>query len=505
MTLQMKRIVKSFHENKVLQEVDFTVQKGEVHALLGINGAGKSTLVKILSGQLEKDSGEITIGGRQVSLSSPHQAIAAGIGMVVQEVDTALFSELTVAENVNIHELIQGPAFFRWKNRKQQAKEWLQRVGLNISVDRLVSDCTLSEKQQIVIAQGLARNAKFLILDEPTAPLSETETKVLFQLMRRLKEEGVGIVFISHRLPEIREICDRVTVLREGRSVLQSEVSQLTDDQIVEAMLGKQLSTLHSKIPKKGTTPLMKVDQFYVPRLEKSITFTLYEGEILGIAGLVGAGKTEIARALSGQDRSPSLVTIREKNWKLKHPKRTIEAGICLIPEERRKEGIVVDFPVDQNLSLSNVDQITCRGWIVEKKEQQLAEKWIEKLGIRTASPKQSVELLSGGNQQKVSIGKWLDTNASIYLFDEPTKGIDIGAKVDVFSIISTLAGQNKGILYFTSEINELLTVADRILVLFDGEFIAEKRVNETSLEELMTLATGGNSDGAKYQDSRTS
>ncbi|WP_240873772.1 sugar ABC transporter ATP-binding protein [Shimazuella soli] len=498
----MKRIVKSFHENKVLKEVDFTVQKGEIHALLGVNGAGKSTLVKILSGQLQSDSGEIKIGERLVSLSSPHQAIDAGIGIVVQEVDTALFPELTVAENVSIHELVQGPAFFSRRERKKRAKEWLERVGLNISMDRLVSECRLSEKQQIVIAQALARNVQFLILDEPTAPLSEVETKALFQLMIRLKDSGVGIVFISHRLPEIRAICDRVTVLREGRTVLQSEVSELTDDQIVEAMLGKQLLAIQEKSPRQSTTPLLEVQQFYVPKLDKSVTFTLHEGEVLGIAGLVGSGKTEIARALAGQDKSSSLVTIRAKHWKIKHPRKAIEAGICLIPEERRKEGVLVDFPVDQNISLPHLDKITQAGWLDRRKERQLAEKVIEQLSIRTSSSKQSVGLLSGGNQQKVSIGRWLDTDASIYLFDEPTKGIDIGAKVDVFSIISKLAEEKKGILYFTSELNELLTIADRILVLYDGRFIAEKRTNETTLEELMTLATGGNPDGTEHRGS---
>jgi simple sugar transport system ATP-binding protein len=501
----MKRIVKSFHENAVLKEVDFTVEKGEIHALLGVNGAGKSTLVKILSGQLKTDSGEIWVGERRVSLSSPHKAIAAGIGIVVQEVDTALFPELTIAENVTIHEWMKGSAFVNWKKRKERAKQLLQQVGLEIAVDRLVSNCSLSEKQQIVIAQALSRNVQFLILDEPTAPLSETETTTLFQMMRRLKESGVGIIFISHRLPEIRAICDQITVLREGKTVLQSAVSLQTDDQIVEAMLGKQLATLKEKEPRIRETPLLQANQFYVPKLAKNISFTLHEGEVLGIAGLVGAGKTEIARALVGQDPSSSPVTIKGKQWMIKHPRKAMEAGLCLIPEERRKEGILIDFPIDQNLSLPHIHKMTKIGWLDRQKERRLAKEVVEKLGIRASSPMQTARLLSGGNQQKVSIGKWLDTGASVFLFDEPTKGIDIGAKVDVFSIISSLAEENKGILYFSNELNELLTVADRILVLYDGQFIAERRINETTLEELMSLATGGIQDGTKYQDSRTS
>jgi simple sugar transport system ATP-binding protein len=503
----MKQIVKSFHTNKVLKEIDFTVESGEIHALLGVNGAGKSTLVKILSGQQRYDSGEIWIGEELILLSSPEEAIAAGIGIVVQEVDTALFPELTVAENVTMHELVKGPMFVNWKTRKQRAKQLLQQVGLEIPVERLVSDCSLSEKQQIVIAQALARNVRYLILDEPTAPLSETETTTLFHIMRQLKASGVGIIFISHRLPEIRAICDRVTVLREGKSVMQSEVALQSDEQIVEAMLGRNLSQRRAKATKTFTTPLLQVDHFSIPKLEQSVSFTLHEGEILGIAGLVGAGKTEIARALSGQDPSPDRVRIRGEKWKITHPIRAIQLGLCLIPEERRKEGILIDFPVDQNLSLPQIRKITTAGRIDGKKEKQLANAIVKKLGIKTPSLSLLAKRLSGGNQQKVSIGKWLDTDADIFLFDEPTKGIDIGAKGDVFTIISSLADQKKGILYFSSELDELLTVADRILVLFDGEIIAERRTQDTSLEELMALAAGGDKklDGTDDRDSQTS
>jgi simple sugar transport system ATP-binding protein len=492
MTLSMKQIVKSFHANQVLKKVDFSVKKGEIHALLGENGAGKSTLVKILSGQYDRDSGEIWIGERLLSLSSPIKAMQAGIGIVVQEVDTALFPELTVAENVTMHDLVTGASFVNWAKRDRQAKQLLEGVGLHIPVDRLVSQCSLAEKQQILIARALASDVQFLILDEPTAPLSETETAMLFTVIRRLKERGVGIIFISHRLPEIRAICDQVTILREGETVLVSPVSELTNDQIVEAILGRNLSSHKLKKQKEFGEPLLAVDQFYVSKTEKSLSFTLHQGEILGVAGLVGSGKTEIARALIGRDDSSRKVTIKGKTVELSNPQKAIQSGICLIPEERRKEGVLVDFPVDQNLSLPSLQKVTTWGLLDKKKERELAGDVVQQLHIKTPTLSQSVLHLSGGNQQKVSIGKWLKTDAEIFLFDEPTKGIDIGAKEDVFSLIASLAAEEKGILYFSSEFSELLSIADRILILYDGEVIAERNSDELTLEELMKWTTGG-------------
>ncbi|WP_044642726.1 sugar ABC transporter ATP-binding protein [Risungbinella massiliensis] len=492
MNLTMTQIEKSYASHQVVKKVDFSVKPGEVHALIGVNGAGKSTLMKILSGQVKQDVGEMHMGEHILQLSSPAQAIQEGIGIVVQEVDTALIPELSVVENLTLDELLRGSALVSWKKRKQRAKELLQEVGIEIPVDKLISSCTLAEKQMILIARTIASDVKFLILDEPTAPLSERETNILFSVIRRLQEKGVGIIYISHRLPEVKEISDRITVLRDGQVVTVQKTKEVTTDELIRYMLGKTISAISIKENKPIGKPLLELNQFYVAKTGQALSFTLYKGEVLGIAGLVGAGKTETARALFGRDKSSKNIIVKGREISLTSPQKAIQAGITLVPEERRKEGLLVDFPLTHNLSLPSLKRFTRWGWLKKRSENQFAEQLVNRLRVKTPSLTHSLRQLSGGNQQKVSIGKWLETNADLFLLDEPTKGIDIGAKEDVFSLIRSLAEQGKGILYFTSEFSELLTLADRILVMVDGMIVRELFRREATLEKIMQAATGG-------------
>ncbi|SFI83810.1 sugar ABC transporter ATP-binding protein [Thermoflavimicrobium dichotomicum] len=491
-TLTVKHLSKSFGLHPVLRDITISFHPGEVHALLGVNGAGKSTLVKILSGDIQPDHGEIQIGERSLRFSSPIDAKHEGIDIVVQEVDTALVPELSVAENLTIHELLRGSQWIRWKERKKLARQLLQEVGADIDIDKQVRDCTLAEKQMILIARAINSQVKYLILDEPTAPLSEVETSKLFAVIRKLQENGIGIIFISHRLPEIQTIADRVTILRNGEAVCTKKIHEITPDEMIRHMLGKQLASNLPRKSKEMGPPLLEVNQFYVAKTGKTLSLSVHEGEIVGIAGLVGAGKTETARALFAADEHHGTISLKGKKHSFKNPHQAIQAGLALVPEERRKEGILVDFPLAENLSLPILEKLSSWGWIKRQKEKTLAERLVKQLGIKIPSLSHPLRYLSGGNQQKASIGKWLETQADVFIFDEPTKGIDIGAKEDVFQLIRSLAEQGKGILYLTSEVSELLSLADRILVMYNGEIISTYHYPEFSLEKIMSDATGG-------------
>lgn len=491
--LSLTSIQKSFGEQIVLKGVDFTVKSGEVHALLGANGAGKSTLMKILSGDYERDGGVITLNEKELIIKTPAHAKEAGIEMVVQEVDTALVSSLSIAENVTMNTFISGPAFFSWKKRYKVAQELLNRVGLHIDPALPLSHCSLAEKQLVLIAKAISRNISFIILDEPTAALSTKEAQHLFSVLRELQKQGVGIIYISHRLPEVMELSTRVTVLKDGYVTLQKETSDCSSEEIVRAMLGNELVELLNDEEDRilGAT-LLEAKHFSVPATNESVSFSVREGEIVGVAGLVGAGKTETARALFGADPSRDSIYMKGKKVRISNPQKAISAGIGFVPEERRKEGILVDYNVIENLTLPVLKQFTKFGFIQRKREKTEAEKWIKQLGIKTQKSSLLLNHLSGGNQQKASIGKWLLTDGDVFIFDEPTKGIDVGAKQDVFQCIKNLAANKKGILYFTSEIQELLAFCDRILIMYDGKIAGELNKHEATTEKIMHYATGG-------------
>lgn len=492
--LKMTGISLAFPGVQALKQVSFEVKSGEIHALVGANGAGKSTLMKVLSGAETADEGTIRLDGKELSITSPRDAKQIGIDLVQQEVDVALVPYLTVAENICLDLLTDGTmtGFVSQRRYIQRAKEALATLQADISVKTRVEELRLAEKQLVLIARALVQERRFLILDEPTAPLSQAETSHLFSVVRRLAERGLGIIFISHRLQELYEICDSISVMRDGQLISRCLLTDITKEAVVEQMLGRQLTSV-AKTSRVNATNVLTVESATNADVHE-ISLTVQAGEVVGIAGLVGAGKTELCKALFG-DRpfQEGEVRIGGKAHRLRNPQAAIQAGIGLVPEERRKEGILVADSVAENLTAAAAHDFVNRwGLMDRRKEADQASQWVKELGIKVADVKQEVGQLSGGNQQKVAIGKWLLTDVSVLVLDEPTKGVDVGAKQDIYRLIDGLAQQQKGILYATSEWDELLTVTDRIYVMFDGRIVHETKTADTSEETLLWYATGG-------------
>ncbi len=492
--LEMRNISISFAGFPALRQVDFTLEGGSVHALVGANGAGKSTLMAVLSGTHDHYTGQITIDGEAVNIRLPHHAREHGIHLVQQEVDVALVPTLNVAENIMLDRLSEPGHLHNWPQLYRQAQLLTEQLGLNISLRARIESCTLAEKQLILLARALSHKCRFLILDEPTAPLDQAESARLFALVRKLKAAGMAIVFISHRIHELRDICDRMTVLRDGRLVSDDSMDGLSNEHIIEKMIGHQLDDIYPprRPPHSGET-LLSIHGMHDKDKLRDISLRLHRGEILGIAGLAGAGKTELCKALFGA--TPSQVESGELNgkpWKPKEPHLSVEQGLALVPEERRKEGIFIDENIPMNLSVTADD--TFSRWSIFKTRQSLswAKDIISRLGIRASGPMQKLARLSGGNQQKVAIGKWLRSESQVLIFDEPTKGVDIKAKTDVFRLIDGLAQQGKGIIYASGEFAELVGLCDRILVLWDGRIVAELNAADVDEETLLVYSTGG-------------
>jgi simple sugar transport system ATP-binding protein len=498
-TLEMKGISIEFPGVKALKGVDFTVQSGEIHALVGANGAGKSTLMKILGGAYGHYVGDIYFDGEKVDIRHPHEAKALGIDVVYQEVDTALIPYLTVAENIMLDKManeMKGKHFIRWGNIHRNAREVMKRVGIHLDSRTLVQDLSLAEKQMVLIARALATNTNFLVLDEPTAPLSQTETEELFRLMRDLaNNQDVGVVFISHRLPEIFEVCETITILRDGLVVTDTTIDAISQQKLVELMLGRRFEETYPKLHVPIGDVIFEVKDLNEEYGRvRDVSFSVRAGEIVGMTGLVGAGKTELCKTLFGAYPIKSgEMLLHGKPLQVRSPHAAVKQGVALVPEERRKEGILVDEPVYVNLTLPSLDKFT-KGpdFVNTKAERATARKLIDELGIVTPSENQKVAYLSGGNQQKVAVGKWLIADAEIYVFDEPTKGVDVGAKRDIFELIGELARRGKGIIYASSEIPEILDISDRIYVMYDYTIVKEFATSEATEEEILFYSAGG-------------
>ncbi|MCG8708953.1 sugar ABC transporter ATP-binding protein [Brenneria sp. 4F2] len=492
--LEMRDISISFSGFHALKQVDFTLEGGSIHALTGANGAGKSTLMTILSGAYRHYRGDIVIDGSRVDIHSPRAAKQYGIHLVQQEVDVALVPTLSVAENIMLDTLAQTGHVLNWPQVYRQAQALLDQLGIRLNVRQRLDRCSLAEKQQILLARALSHECRFLILDEPTAPLDQAESARLFQVVRRLQRAGIGIVFISHRIHELSEICDTLTVLRDGEFVSSGPMQGLNGEQIVEKMLGHRLDDIFPpRRPPPLSAPLLHIKGLHDETLLRDISLTLHKGEILGIAGLAGAGKTELCKALFGA--TPSQLTQGEYNgarWRPHSPYRSVEQGIALVPEERRKEGIFIEESVAMNLSVSASNRFSHWGVFSHRQALSWARQVIDRLTIRTTGPMQKLARLSGGNQQKVAIGKWLRSEAQVLIFDEPTKGVDIKAKQDLFSLIDGLAQQGKGIIYASGEFSELVGLCDRICVLWDGRIVAELDASAIDEETLLLYSTGG-------------
>ncbi|UKS27458.1 sugar ABC transporter ATP-binding protein [Paenibacillus sp. HWE-109] len=494
--LQMSGISKSFAGVKALQEVDFDLHAGEIHALLGANGAGKSTLMKVLSGAYTCEFGQIAISGKAQSIQTPKEAMAHGVYCVYQEVDTALVPELTVTENVMMDRMVQGGAWISWRKLHSEAEAILAKIGATFSVRRKVDELSISQKQLVLIARAMAHKAKVMIFDEPTAPLSLEESERLFQIMDSLKQEGVGIIFISHRLQEVFRVSDRITIMRDGRQVLTQAAASMDIAGVIEAMLGK---TFTEEFPKANVPigeTLLEVKGLRRGTKVRGVSFALRRGEILGVVGLVGAGKTELSRLIFGADAADGgEVWLSGRKLTLRQPDDAVRAGIALVPEERRKQGVLVEETVKRNLSLPILRKLSSLGFVRQREESEHATKMVSQLGVQPGDPNRVVKHLSGGNQQKVAVGKWLPTNADVYMFDEPTKGVDVGAKSDIFRLIGQLAAEGKGIIYLSCELNEIIGIADRILVMSYGSVVKELSREEATQDLILTYASAGEAE----------
>ena len=495
LAVRLTGITKSFFGNRVLDGVDFELRRGEVHALVGGNGAGKSTLMKILEGVYTADEGRIEIDGNPVEIRSPHDAQAHGIGMIFQEF--SLIPTLTVAQNIFLgHEPRGAAGLIDDRESARRARSLLAQMGEVIDPQAKVTDLSTGYWQLTEIAKALSEDARVLIMDEPTSSLTASESHALFALMHRLKEQGISIVYISHRMDEIFQITDRITVLRDGRHVLTEETRSLTMNRVIDVIVGKTMEQAfewHERAVDRSLAPLLEVRNLSAGRLVHDISFDLYPGEILGVAGLMGSGRTEMARAIFGIDRIESgEIHIRGQRVRIERPEDAIDAGVSLVPEDRRVQGLVLDHTVKANLLLPLLDRLQHAGLIDDRRGEQLATSMVESLRVKTSSIETTVRLLSGGNQQKVVIGKWLAAEPEILLMDEPTAGVDIQAKTEILGIIRQLADAGKGVIVISSEPAELLAVSDRLIILRDGRLIREIDRSEITSEEELHRAVQG-------------
>lgn len=492
--LEMRNISINFAGFAALDKVDFTLHGHSVHALTGANGAGKSTLMAVLSGAHAHYQGEILLNGQPLTLRSPRQAKNAGIHLVQQEVDNGLVPALSVAENIMLDSLATEGQLCHWGEIYRHAAALLEQLQVSIDLRQPAGQCSLAEKQQILLARALSHECRVLILDEPTAPLDQHESEQLFRVVRRLQQQGIAIVFISHRIHELKSICDQLTVLRDGKLIETCPMNALSGEQIVEKMIGHTLTDLYPpRRPAHSGSELLSIDGLSDHHLLRDINLRLHRGEILGIAGLAGAGKTELCKALFGASKSQlKHGRLNGQSWKPRSPADSVNAGIALVPEERRKEGIFIDENIAMNLSVTADDRFSRGSFFSVRQSVQWAEEIIRKLSVRSRGPHQKLRRLSGGNQQKVAIGKWLANDSQVLIFDEPTKGVDVKAKSDLFLLVDQLARGGKGIIYASGEFGELVGLCDRICVLWDGRIVAELDGKDASEELLLLYSTGG-------------
>ena len=496
-TLQAKDICVEFPGVKALEHVDFQLAPGEIHALVGANGAGKSTLMKVLAGINPGYRGEIRIDGRAVEVRSPAAAQRLGIRIVYQEVDQALAPALSAAENMLLDELGKpGRLWVNWQTVYRRAEELKQQLHMDIDVRTPVSRLTLAQKQMVLIARALHGRCRVLLLDEPTAPLSAAETETLFGLCRELVEKRqIAVVFISHRLPEVLRLCDRYTVLRNGRFAAGGPITpQTTAGELVAHMLGTETEKVCSRVLPTAGGELLSVHGLTSrDGSVRDISLTVQRGEIVGLAGLVGAGKSELCKALFGiLPRAGGEILLDGRPVHPRSPAEAAALGIGLVPEERRKEGLFLRESVSFNLGIASLNKWSRVSVLSGKKLEQNAETQIGKLEIKTPSSRQRIELLSGGNQQKAVVGKWLAADCALYLFDEPTKGVDVGARTELIRVMTELVRAGCGVLYASADPGELLQVTDRIYVLYGGRVAAELVTAHTSENEIMHYAVGG-------------
>ncbi|HNR36322.1 MAG TPA: sugar ABC transporter ATP-binding protein [Candidatus Hydrogenedentes bacterium] len=497
--LEMRNIVKRFPGVLALDNVQFDLRPREVHCLVGENGAGKSTLMKILSGAQPMDSGEIRLSGERVDIHSPHHAQQLGISMIYQEFNLSPY--LSVAENIFLgrEPRIGKTPFINWSKMYADAREVLGRIRVEIDVRKPVNECSVAQQQMVEIAKAISFNSKIIVMDEPSATLTDHELRALFDLIRTLRRQDIGLVYISHRLEEIFEIGDRLTVMRDGQYIGTHAVCDLKRDDIIRMMVGRELK---DEFPKEIFTPgaeRLRVEGLSRHGAFNNVSFSLRAGEIVGLTGLVGAGRTEVARAIFGADTPDAgTLTLDGKPVTVASPQDAIRQGIGLLTEDRKGQGLVLGMTVRENTTLANLKSLVRILFVDRRRERAVTGQYVKELQIKTPSIEQSVQNLSGGNQQKVVLAKWLFTESKILIFDEPTRGIDVGAKVEIYKLMNDLARRGACILMISSELPEVLGMCDRILVMHEGRLAGELSRAEATQERIMQLATGAALSAAK-------
>jgi ribose transport system ATP-binding protein len=496
--LEMKDITKEFPGVVALDSVSLSINTGEIHALVGENGAGKSTLIKILSGIYQPDSGEMYFEGHPVHLTGPSDALELGIAVIHQELVNV--PHLSVAENIALGRLpLTRHGMVDRKAMNSRANEALAQFGVSINPKAIMKTLSVSQMQVVEIARAVSSNIRLLIMDEPTSALSEEEVERLFSVVRVLKAQGVTVIFITHRLDEVFSLADRITVLRDGRAVMTRNREEISREELIKAMVGRALGFEYPERNRRRGKKIMSVEKVSRGHALRDISFSLFEGEILGIAGLMGAGKTELVRTIFGADkRSSGRILFCGESFDCESPKEALEKGIGLVPEDRKRHGLVLGMSVRENMSLSAIERICKWSFALDlRNETIVCRDLVEKLDIKTPSLERKVRTLSGGNQQKVVLGKCLFGKLKMILFDEPTRGIDIGAKVEIYRLMNNLVEEGVAVVMVSSELPEILGMSDRILVMHEGRIAGEldNRARRVTQEEIMRLATG------QYQD----
>jgi len=494
--LEVKGVSKAFPGVQALDNVDFEAYGGEVVALLGENGAGKSTLMKILSGVYQPDSGEIWLNGNIIHPQNPHQAQELGISIIYQEFN--LTPNQSATTNIFLGREIKNKGiwgrlgFVDYQQQEKIARELLDKVGSHINVNDIIRNLSVAEQQMVEIAKALAVDAKVVIMDEPTSALGKEETATLFRIIENLKSQGLAVIFITHRLEEVFEIADRIIVFRDGKRVGALKINEAMPDKIISMMVGRDLDRSAVRQTHTSQEVIFEVKNLTRKGVLENVNFSLNKGEILGLAGLVGAGRTETARTIFGADPLDyGEIYVEGKLAEIKSPVDALKYGIALVPENRQTQGLVLIHSVERNVMLPNLSNLANNGFIKVQKSKQVVNEFVSKLNIRTPSIQQRVMNLSGGNQQKVVLAKWLASNPKVLILDEPTRGIDVGAKAEVYAIMNELVKQGIGIIMISSEMPEILAMSDRILVMCEGKVMGILDRTEATQEKIMTLASG--------------
>ncbi|WP_125142506.1 sugar ABC transporter ATP-binding protein [Clostridium transplantifaecale] len=488
--VSMENISKSFPGVKALDHVHFELRSGEVMALLGENGAGKSTLMKILSGVYTRDEGSMTIFGREYGDLNPKQAQEVGVAIIHQELN--MCRHLSVAENMFLGREKRKGIMLSNSEMEAEAQRILDDLKIDLRPQQVVGELPVSMQQMVEIAKALSTNAKILIMDEPTSALTAREIEDLFRIIRELKERGCGIVYISHRLEELQHIVDRVTIMRDGQYITSMNFKDATMDEIIANMVGREIKEKFPRVECEKGKLVLEVKNLNAGRLVRNVEFSLYEGEIVGFAGLMGAGRTETTRAIFGVDPKESGdIVLDGKEVVIHKPEDAIKAGIVLAPEDRKKDGLCTKLSIRHNIALPNLDLLCNKlGVVSSVKEHEMCDRVVENLKVKTPTMEVEAGNLSGGNQQKVVVGKWLARNSRVVIFDEPTRGIDVAAKVEIYNLMNELKQQGIAVMFVSSEMPEVMGIADRIIVMCDGRITGELKSEEATQNQILTLAT---------------